>query len=89
MEQKAQARANLMLKKPISPEKIRAKATKMLTLLSFFSSKRKSILGVGRSLTHGANPKALSKAKIGTAKMVPKNSPPEILSLFGILPSII
>ena len=89
MEPKAQARANSMLKKPISPEKIRAKATKMLMLLSFFSSKRKSILGVGRSLTHGANLKALSKAKIGTAKMVPKNSPPEILSLFGILPSII
>ena len=89
MEPKAQARANSILKRPISPEKIRAKATKMLTLLSFVSSKRKSILGVGQSLVDGANLKALSRAKIGTAKMVPKNSPPEILSLFGILPSII
>lgn len=39
MEPKAQARANSMLKKPISPEKIRAKATKMVTLLSFFHQK--------------------------------------------------
>ena len=39
MEPKAQARANSMLKKPISPEKIRAKATKMLMLLSFFHQK--------------------------------------------------
>ncbi|ERJ23524.1 hypothetical protein UNSW3_899 [Campylobacter concisus UNSW3] len=40
-------------------------------------------------MVDGANLKALSRAKIGTAKMVPKNSPPAILSLFGILPSII